>query len=307
MSQDYISTFDPQDSGAELVAWLIANFAAILSSHTGEAAPAYAERGTWWADTTTAGVLTYKIYDGTDWNTVFSLNEGTGAITFPTISVGTASAVGHALNLGQAQATFATIASLGGYAAKAGATFTGTLQANAAFVAAGDFTAQGANITLAPTSNQLSVTGRVLITTTGTTDNLRLNRTGGTTPYSWVIFQNAGVTGGSIQWTGSATAYNTSSDGRLKPVREDFNPGPIIDGTVVVRHNWLHAPDMWSYSVIAQDAQKVFPQAVSEGSGEPGDEDFQPWGVDYSKYVPVLLEEMKRLRARVAALESAHG
>ena len=27
------------------------------------------------------------------------------------------------------------------------------------------------------------------------------------------------------------------------------------------------------------------------------------WGIDYSRYVPVLLQELKALRARVAALE----
>ena len=29
------------------------------------------------------------------------------------------------------------------------------------------------------------------------------------------------------------------------------------------------------------------------------------WGIDYSKYVPVLLQELKALRARVAQLEGA--
>ena len=40
----------------------------------------------------------------------------------------------------------------------------------------------------------------------------------------------------------------------------------------------------------------IYPTAVTQ----TGDD---YWGIDYSKYVPVLLQELKALRARVAALE----
>lgn len=110
---------------------------------------------------------------------------------------------------------------------------------------------------------------------------------------------------GSISVTTNATTYNTSSDGRLKPLREDFDSGALIDALTPVRHNWLHEPGTWSYGLIAQDDAHVVPQAVLPGSeAGPGDDGFVPWGVDYSKYVPILIRELKRLRARVAALES---
>ena len=41
----------------------------------------------------------------------------------------------------------------------------------------------------------------------------------------------------------------------------------------------------------------MFPEAVSEGVGDI------PWGVDYSKLVPVLIKEIQDLRKRVADLE----
>ena len=47
----------------------------------------------------------------------------------------------------------------------------------------------------------------------------------------------------------------------------------------------------------------VFPMAVSPGHGAPGDEDYQPWSMDNSKYAVILIAEIKSLRARVAALE----
>jgi hypothetical protein len=53
-----------------------------------------------------------------------------------------------------------------------------------------------------------------------------------------------------------------------------------------------------SYGVSAQQAQEVYPEAVTYLKE-------QDWyGIDYSKYVPVLLQELKALRTRVAQLEA---
>lgn len=133
-------------------------------------------------------------------------------------------------------------------------------------------------------------------------DCFRLNRL--TSTGTMAVIQNAGVTVGSITQNGTNTSYNTSSDGRLKPVRVGFDPAPILDQLTPVKHNWLSTPDRWSHGLIAQDAYAVFPEAVTVGSGEPGDDDFMPWAVDYSKFVPLLIAELKSLRLRVAELES---
>ena len=109
-----------------------------------------------------------------------------------------------------------------------------------------------------------------------------------------------GTTCGSITVSNaSATAFNTTSDERLKTDAQGFDAGPIIDMTEVYNFEWTKAPGVRAYGVVAQEAQAVFPDAVYH------DEKEDWWGVDYSKYVPLLLQELKALRARVQHLEDA--
>jgi hypothetical protein len=126
---------------------------------------------------------------------------------------------------------------------------------------------------------------------------------------SYIIFRHIGSICGSIGHPNSVTtAYYTSSDGRLKPERQDFDADEILDATKVVKHNWLNPDDGWSYGVIAQDEHPHFPQAFQVGSPEGKsmeDEDFQPWSADYAKYVPLLIKGRQQDKARIAALEGA--
>lgn len=108
---------------------------------------------------------------------------------------------------------------------------------------------------------------------------------------------------GSISFSGSTTAYNTSSDERLKQDFVDFDSASIVDAVQVYDFAWKDS-DQRSFGSKAQELHKVFPQAVTPGHGEPGDEDFEPWSIDYSKLVPVLMREVQSLRERVAALEA---
>lgn len=115
----------------------------------------------------------------------------------------------------------------------------------------------------------------------------------------------AGTITGSISHDGSgATAYNTSSDRRLKANERDFDSGDVIDKLEVWHFDWTNVQGS-AYGVMAQDAAEIFPNAVTRGNGDPGDDDFEPWGVDYSKFVPLLLREIKKLRSRVAQLEQS--
>jgi len=110
-------------------------------------------------------------------------------------------------------------------------------------------------------------------------------------------FLNASAAGvGSITVSASATAFNTASDGRLKEDLQSFDAGSIIDDTEVYDFLWKDAGER-SYGIVAQQAVEVYPQAIFH------DETSDWWGVDYSKYVPVILQELKALRARVAELE----
>jgi hypothetical protein len=118
-------------------------------------------------------------------------------------------------------------------------------------------------------------------------------------PFAEVFFNAAGSIVGSITTTGAATAYNTSSDARLKT---DLQPvddaGAILDAITVYDFAWIATGER-SHGVIAQEMLEVYPQAVSH------DDMSDTYGVDYSRFVPLLLQEIKTLRARVAALETA--
>jgi hypothetical protein len=102
---------------------------------------------------------------------------------------------------------------------------------------------------------------------------------------------------GGISTTNVATAYNTSSDTRLKEDLQYFDAGRIIDDTEVYDFKWKNV-DERAYGIVAQQAVEVYPQAIFH------DETSDWWGVDYSKYVPVLLQELKAVRARLAELEA---
>jgi hypothetical protein len=103
---------------------------------------------------------------------------------------------------------------------------------------------------------------------------------------------------GAIVAGATATSYNTSSDERLKENFRDFDAGQLIDDLWVGEFDWKSDGSV-GHGVRAQQAEKVYPQAITAGAAGG------PWAADYSKFVPLLLREVQRLRQRVAALESA--
>ncbi|HXJ61298.1 MAG TPA: tail fiber domain-containing protein [Verrucomicrobiae bacterium] len=106
----------------------------------------------------------------------------------------------------------------------------------------------------------------------------------------------AGNNVGSIAISGAGTAYNTTSDARLKEDLKSFDAGNIIDDTMVYDFKWKDL-DERGYGVIAQQAKDVYATPTFY------DKEADRWFIDYSKYVPVLLQELKALRARVTELE----
>ena len=120
--------------------------------------------------------------------------------------------------------------------------------------------------------------------------------------HSAIAFSNAAGSGvGAINCSSTATAFVTSSSAELKEDLKSFDAGRIIDDTNVYDFKWRSTGER-SYGVVAQEAVGVYPTAVAH-TVNPENKDDEFWGVDYSKYVPVLLQELKALRARVAALE----
>jgi len=125
-------------------------------------------------------------------------------------------------------------------------------------------------------------------------------------------FTNPNGVVGTISTNGSATAYNTSSDYRLK---ENVVPltGAVdrVNQLQVHRFNFIADPDKIVDGFIAHEAQAVVPECVT-GTKDEVDEDGNPvyQGIDQSKLVPLLtaalqeaLAEIESLKARVTALE----
>ena len=104
---------------------------------------------------------------------------------------------------------------------------------------------------------------------------------------------------GSISVSTTSTAYNTSSDERLKENIVDASAGNI-DAIRVRSFDWkadgVHQP----HGMIAQELVDVAPEAVTQGKTND-----DMWQVDYSKLVPMMIKEIQDLRARVAQLEGA--
>jgi len=134
----------------------------------------------------------------------------------------------------------------------------------------------------------------------GTTGQLIQCGRDDTSTKNHVIFTNPNGTVGSIQTAGSATAFNTSSDARLKEnIADADDAGELIDAIQVRQFDWIADGEHQRYGMVAQELNTVAPEAVFEGDTE---EDMM--GVDYSKLVPMLVKEIQSLRARVAQLES---
>jgi hypothetical protein len=119
---------------------------------------------------------------------------------------------------------------------------------------------------------------------------------------------------GSITTTNAATAYNTSSDYRLK---ENVVPltGAIgrVNQLQVRRFNFIADPDKTVDGFIAHEAQAVVPECVT-GEKDAVDADGNPvmQGIDQSKLVPLLtaalqeaITEIASLKNRVAVLEAS--
>jgi hypothetical protein len=149
------------------------------------------------------------------------------------------------------------------------------------------------------------------ITTTGGTGGMRIIPNGsvgsaqidfrrtGTGGSTLMTFRQNATLVGSITYDGVGTAFNTSSDYRLK---ENIVDAPTasdsIDAIQIRSFDWKADGSHQKYGVIAQELEAIAPEAVSKGETED-----DMWGVDYSKLVPMLIKEVQSLRARVAQLE----
>jgi hypothetical protein len=162
---------------------------------------------------------------------------------------------------------------------------------------------------------RINSSGNLLVGTTSSTPisgGMALNSAGfirtsrGTTTTAGQIeFANPNGVVGSIQTTGSVTAYNISSDRRLKE-----NITPLTTGLSTVlslkpsQYNYKADPSTSIQGFIADELQQVVPHAVS-GEVNAIDENGNPvyQGVDASFLIPHLVSAIQELKAEVNALK----
>jgi hypothetical protein len=129
-------------------------------------------------------------------------------------------------------------------------------------------------------------------------------------------FYNPNGAVGSITTNGSATAYNTSSDYRLKEnVVTDWDGTTLLKQLKPSKFNFISDADTTLQGFLAHEVSSIVPQAVSgekdavysaedvaENIGAvEGQPNYQ--SIDHSKLVPLLVKTIQELEARITTLE----
>jgi hypothetical protein len=123
--------------------------------------------------------------------------------------------------------------------------------------------------------------------------------------YTYDVFQRSGSNIGSITHNSGTgvTAYNTSSDRRLKDNIVDAPAGLEKVNAIKVRSfNWKENGYLVRHGVIAQELAALFPDAVKAGDSTDTIKDV--WGVDMSVLVPVLIKAVQELSQEVTLLKA---
>jgi hypothetical protein len=133
------------------------------------------------------------------------------------------------------------------------------------------------------------------------------NNAAGTGASNVALFARNGTTTGTISVTGTTTAYNTSSDYRLK-----HDVQPMLSGLSTIAalkpstYKW-NADNSYGEGFIAHELQAVIPQAVTgEKDAVNDDGSIKPQGVDYSKVVVHLVAAIQELKGDFDAYKAAH-
>ena len=116
-----------------------------------------------------------------------------------------------------------------------------------------------------------------------------------------VIFYRSGTQVGSISVTSSSTAYNTSSDYRLKDIDGPIaNSGAYIDALKPVQGSWK-ADGSRFIGLLAHEVQEVSETPIA--TGDKDGEEMQAMDYSAPELIANLIAEIQSLRARVAQLE----
>lgn len=135
---------------------------------------------------------------------------------------------------------------------------------------------------------------------------------------SIVRFDRSGTQVGSISVTTTATAYNTSSDERLKENIVDANTRNTLDKVNALRvreFDWIE-DNRHETGLVAQEVAEVYPDAVTPPERQletvrvAGEEELTGspyWMIDYSKMVPLLLGAIQEQQKEIDSLETRIG
>ena len=114
------------------------------------------------------------------------------------------------------------------------------------------------------------------------------------THYAAAFYNSSNSTIGTITTTNTATAYNTSSDARLKDVTGEARGLEVINELNPVAYNWK-ADGQADEGLIAQEVMEIVPNAVS-GSEE------EMYQMDYSKLVTPLIKAIQEQQEQIDKL-----
>jgi hypothetical protein len=146
--------------------------------------------------------------------------------------------------------------------------------------------------TLAGSSIQVEGTGYTFYGNRTTTDGL----------FMGIRRNNVDV--GSITVTTSATAFNTSSDYRLKTDFKDYNGLSLINSIKTYDYAWA-IDNTRAYGVKAHELQELLPYMVfGEKDATNENDSIKPQAVDYSKLVPILIKAIQEQQAQIDELKA---
>ena len=191
---------------------------------------------------------------------------------------------------------------------------------------ANDMTADGAS---SPTERmRIDSAGRILLNTptaysvskftadfnSASDFGLTLRDTGSSVDAVMMYFYKSGNVRGNITTNATSTAYNTSSDYRLKENITAVTGGiSRLQQLKPSRFNFIEDPGKTVDGFIAHEVQAVVPEAIT-GEKDAEDADGTPiyQGIDQSKLVPLLtaalqeaIKRIEHLEARLSTLEAA--
>ncbi len=170
-------------------------------------------------------------------------------------------------------------------------------------------TNRDAAIDLGETSNRfkdLYLSGRVVADGVTTSAHAWSSQSDSTSSSAHLYFRNPNGFVGNISTSGTATAYNTSSDYRLKEnVVAMSGATERLKQLAPKRFNFIADADTTVDGFLAHEVADVVPEAVT-GAKDAVDDDGNAvyQGIDQSKLVPLLVATIQELEARIAALES---